>query len=294
MNLALRFTWWRERRRQHPADEIQRVGDLSEQRLAKLCRAAGKKNGWQVFESVRIPDEELGGKREIDLVIVGGHTLLVIEQKHWSGRFEINEQEEFIQHRKNGTTHNHSTVNQRISRKAAMLTMMHEQRVPNAEEIDVRVILAFTNENLKWPDTVNMLSSDVVNETGLLSILEREDPGKMNQDLLNTISGFGTWDEVVLNGGFICKGDVLDLGLGSEIYSWQSSRSAELDAACQHQTGLLSLLSRKPSRVELTFTHHHLKASLPYGASLRMHIVGKDVAEQILWSTISHIRLSKP
>ena len=73
---------------------------MAEQRLAKISRAAGKKNGWHVFESVRIPDVEQGGKREIDLVIVGGNTLLVVEQKHWSGSFEINAEEEFLQHRK--------------------------------------------------------------------------------------------------------------------------------------------------------------------------------------------------
>ena len=37
-------------------------------RLAKLSRAAGKANGWQIFESVRIPDPD-GGRREIDISI---------------------------------------------------------------------------------------------------------------------------------------------------------------------------------------------------------------------------------
>lgn len=128
MKFSMRLKWWRERRRHHPPDDIHRAGELAEQRLAKISRAAGKKNGWHVFESVRIPDVEQGGKREIDLVIVGGNTLLVVEQKHWSGSFEINGDEEFIQHRKNGTTHNHSTVNQRIARKSRILVAMHNER----------------------------------------------------------------------------------------------------------------------------------------------------------------------
>ena len=37
-------------------------------RLAKLSRAAGKNNGWKIYESVRIPDPD-GGRREIDMVI---------------------------------------------------------------------------------------------------------------------------------------------------------------------------------------------------------------------------------
>ena len=151
MKLIQRWSWWRQRRRFHPPDEIHRAGELAEQRLAKISRAAGKKNGWHVFESVRIPDAEQGGKREIDLVIVGGNTMLVVEQKHWSGTFEINAEEEFIQHRKNGTTHNHSTVNQRIARKSRMLNAMHNERVGKDGGVEVRVVLAFTNRNLDWP-----------------------------------------------------------------------------------------------------------------------------------------------
>ena len=85
MKLSQRWKWWRERRRHHPPDDIHRAGELAEQRLAKISRAAGKKNGWHVFESVRIPDAEQGGKREIDLVIVGGNTMLVVEQNTGRG-----------------------------------------------------------------------------------------------------------------------------------------------------------------------------------------------------------------
>ena len=58
-----------------PPDDIHRAGELAEMRLAKLSRAAGKKNGWKIYESVRIPDPD-GGRREIDLVIIG-------ETKFW-------------------------------------------------------------------------------------------------------------------------------------------------------------------------------------------------------------------
>ncbi len=181
MKLGARWTWWRERRRFHPPDEIHRAGELAEQRLAKISRAAGKANGWHVFESVRIPDAEQGGKREIDLVIVGGNTLLVVEQKHWSGSFEINAEEEFIQHRKNGTTHNHSTVNQRITRKARMLVAMHNERVGKDDDVDVRVVLAFTNRNLDWPTNVMDLGSIVKDEAGFIGLLEEEDPAQVER-----------------------------------------------------------------------------------------------------------------
>ena len=243
---------------------------------------------------MRIPDEEQGGKREIDLVIVGGNCLLVVEQKHWSGTFTINSDEEFIQERKNGTSHNHSTVNQRIARKARMLIAMHQERIGKDDEVVVRGVLAFTNRNLDWPKYVHRVSSEVKDEAGFISLLEEESPGEINEALLETVDGFGTWDEVELNGGLMCKGDVLGLGLGDDVRSWQKERGVPLVAKVSHQSGLFSLFSSLPSSIELRHGAQHLKAILPFGAKLRMHVVGRESPEDIPWSTIASINLSKP
>ena len=294
MKLSQRWKWWRERRRHHPPDDIHRAGELAEQRLAKISRAAGKKNGWHIFESVRIPDAEQGGKREIDLVIVGGNTLLVVEQKHWSGSFEINAEEEFIQHRKNGTTHNHSTVNQRIARKSRMLVAMHNERVGKDDGVDVRVVLAFTNRNLDWPSNVMELGSIVKDEAGFIALLEEEDPGELNQALLETLQGFGTWDEVELNGGLMCKGDVLDLGLGDAVVEWQAGRRVPLKGSMTHPKGFLSLFTAPPSQLRLQAGERHMEAKLPFGKSLKMHVVGQKNPEEIPWSTVAALNLSTP
>ena len=294
MKLSQRWKWWRERRRHHPPDDIHRAGELAEQRLAKISRAAGKKNGWHVFESVRIPDAEQGGKREIDLVIVGGNTLLVVEQKHWSGSFEINAEEEFIQHRKNGTTHNHSTVNQRIARKSRMLVAMHNERVGKDDGVDVRVVLAFTNRNLDWPPNVMELGSIVKDEAGFIGLLEDEDPGELNQALLETLQGFGTWDEVELNGGLMCKGDVLDLGLGDAVVEWQAGRRVPLKGSMTHPKGFLSLFTAPPSQLRLQAGERHMEAKLPFGKTLKMHVVGQKNPEEIPWSTVAALNLSTP
>ena len=163
--------------------------------------------------------------------------MLVVEQKHWSGSFEINAEEEFIQHRKNGTTHNHSTVNQRIARKSRMLLAMHNERVGKDEGVDVRVVLAFTNRNLDWPSNVMGLGSIVKDEAGFIGLLEEENPGELNEALLETVAGFGTWDEVELNGGLMCKGDVLELGLGGSVETWQSGRQGALIGTVAHREG---------------------------------------------------------
>ena len=294
MNLSQRWKWWRERRRHHPPDEIHRAGELAEQRLAKISRAAGKKNGWHIFESVRIPDVEQGGKREIDLVIIGGNTMLVVEQKHWSGSFEINADEEFIQYRKNGTTHNHSTVNQRIARKSRMLVAMHNERVGKDDGVEVRVVLAFTNRNLDWPSNVMDLGSIVKDEAGFIGLLEDENPGELNEALLETLQGFGTWDEVELNGGLMCKGDVLDLGLGDAIETWQDGRRTPLLGSIDHPRGFLTLFTAPPSQLNLNTGERHMEAKLPFGKSLRMHVVGRKSPEEIPWSTVASLNLSTP
>ena len=220
--------------------------------------------------------------------------MLVVEQKHWSGSFEINAKEEFIQHRKNGTTHNHSTVNQRIARKSRMLLAMHNERVGKDDDVDVRVVLAFTNRNLDWPKDVTTLGSIVKDEAGFIGLLEEENPGDLNEALLETVAGFGTWDEVELNGGLMCKGDVLELGLGGSVEAWQSGRRGALVGTVAHPGGWRAFLSSKPSKLSLAADERRIEASLPYGTTMRMHVVGRKSPEDIPWSTVAAINLSTP
>ena len=101
-------------------------------------------------------------------------------------------------------------------------------------------------------------------------------------------------DEVQLNGGLMCKGDLLDLGLGDEVHRWQAPRIDGLVGTVEHQQGVLSLFASNPSSVELRHGQQRLQARLPYGAKLRMHVVGRDAPEDIPWSTIAAVNLSKP
>lgn len=282
-----RWSWWRERRRHHAPDDIHRAGDLAEQRLSKLCRAAGKANGWHVFESVRIPDEEQGGKREIDLVILGGHTLLVIEQKHWSGSFAINDEEEFIQERNNGTSHNHSTVAKRIERKARMLAEMI-----NIADLKVEVLLAFTHPKLEWPKNVNRLRSEVLDERGMIDRLERVNPGALCTEGLAFMNNTSTWDEVVLFGGLVNKGDVLDFGLGEEVNEWMLRSTEAVEVDVQHRRGIFSLWAAQPSVAVVKQGERGMSITLPRTATMKMHVVGQPSPESVPWSTLERIQLS--
>ena len=295
MGFLKRISWLLERRRKFPPDDAHRAGELAEMRLAKLSRAAGKKNGWKIFESVRIPDPE-GGRREIDMVIIGGNTILVVEQKHWSGSFRINSQHHFIQKRKNGEEHNHDGVADRIARKARLLTNLHAERVNLVDSLmpEVRVIVAMTHLRLEWPEIPNSLAADMMNEKSLLDLLKELNPGEMNQDLVETLEGFNTWDEVHMNGGLMNKGDVLELGLGDEIDSIFSNRNAGVTGQIEHKRNLLSVFNKEPSNAQIKIGKINAELRLGRDAALSMHVVGEARAREILWANVDRIVLSKP
>lgn len=296
MAFLQQFQWWRARCKKHPPDEIHRAGELSELRLEKLSRAAGKANGWHVFASVRIPDPDDGGRREIDLVIVGGNTLLVVEQKHWAGRFEINEDGEFIQFRNNGSEHNHSTVAERIARKARMLNEIHHHRIKQKQSnsVEVRVIVAMTHQKLEWPKIPKNFQQEMVDEAGFIKILEETVPGKLNEDLLQTVEGFSTWDEIELHGGLTLKGDLIHLGLGSEIDDWFKLRGGDLNVQTTHHRSIFSIFNKTPSRVKLSHGPKNIEATLAKDLQLKMHVVGEKERRFVDWANVNKVFASRP
>ena len=295
MSLKKRWTWWRQRRKKFPHDDIHRAGDLAEMRMAKLSRAAGKNNGWKIYESVRIPDPD-GGRREIDMVIIGGNMILIVEQKHWSGSFRIDKQHHFIQTRNNGGEHNHDGVADRIARKARLLSALHQKRLELNEKDcpEVRVIVVMSHMRLEWPKIPNDLAAEMVNEKGMLDILKTVSPGKLNQDLVDSLDGFNTWDEVHLNGGLMLKGDVYSLGLGSQIEDLFGSRTDVVLSEVAHNRSLFSIFDNQPSSATISIGTKNVDCKLPFGISLVMHVVGEKERREVLWSQIDRINLSKP
>ena len=264
-------------------------------RLAKLSRAAGKANGWQIFESVRIPDPE-GGRREIDMVLIGGDTIFVVEQKHWAGSFRINKQHHFIQRRKNGQEHSHDGVADRIARKARLLMALHKERlgIDDAEMPILRVIVAMTHHKLEWPKIPGDLAAEMVNEKGFLDLLKTVNPGNPKQNLIDTMNGFNTWDEVHMYGGLMNKGDVLSLGLGDQVEELFSLRAGKISGNTIHKRGLFSLFDKQPSSAKLKVGNKNIDLKIGNAAVLTMHVVGEANPREIPWACIDRIELSKP
>lgn len=295
MGFIANFKWLWDRRKKFPPDDIHRAGELAEMRLVKLSRAAGKNSGWEIYDSVRIPDPD-GGRREIDMVLIGGNQILVVEQKHWAGSFVINKEHQFIQTRKNGSNHNHDGVADRIARKARLLKELHCKRLDLNEEQspEVRVIVAMTHQKLEWPKIPNDLAAEMVNEKGFIDIVKNVKPGPPSDDLLATMGGFNTWDEVHLHGGLMKKGDVLQLGLGEEINNIFASRKDVVSAETQQKRGFLSIFDKNPANLSIKIGNKNAAIKLGPHAKLKMHVVGDESPSEINWSNIVKISLSKP
>ena len=295
MSIIKRVTWLLQRRKKFPHDDIHRAGELAEMRLAKLSRAAGKNNGWKIHESVRIPDPD-GGRREIDMVIIGGNTMLVVEQKHWAGSFRINKEHHFIQRRKNGQEHSHAGVADRITRKARLLMELHKNRAELTDEQmpELRVIVAMTHHKLEWPKIPNDLAAEMVNEKGFLDILKTVDPGELNEQLTETLGGFNTWDEVHMHGGLMNKGDVLSLGLGPQLEDIFETRNCQVTGQTTHKRGWFSIFDKQPSSAAIKIGSKNAELRIGQNASLEMHVVGESSPRNIPWACIDKIVLSKP
>ena len=295
MSIIKRVTWLLQRRKKFPHDDIHRAGELAEMRLAKLSRAAGKNNGWKIHESVRIPDPD-GGRREIDMVIIGGNTMLVVEQKHWAGSFRINKEHHFIQRRKNGQEHSHAGVADRIARKARLLMELHKTRAELTDEQmpKLRVIVAMTHHKLEWPKIPNDLAAEMVNEKGFLDILKTVDPGELNEQLTETLGGFNTWDEVHMHGGLMNKGDVLSLGLGPQLEDIFETRNCQVTGQTTHKRGWFSIFDKQPSSAAIKIGSKNAELRIGQNAGLEMHVVGESSPRNIPWACIDKIVLSKP
>lgn len=295
MSFFKRLSWLFQRRKRFPHDDIHRAGELAEMRLAKLSRAAGKNNGWKIYESVRIPDPD-GGRREIDMVIIGGNSMLVVEQKHWAGSFRINKEHHFIQKRKNGSEHSHDGVADRIARKARLLMELHKNRLNLSEDEmpELRVIVAMTHQKLEWPKIPKNLAAEMVNEKGFLDILKAVSPGELNDGLVGTMNGFNTWDEVHMNGGLMNKGDVLSLGLGNQLEEIFLQRHTAVTGKTSHKRGFLSVFDKQPSSASIKIGTKNAELTVGFGANLHMHVVGESEPRYIPWACVDKIVLSKP
>jgi len=227
------------------------------------------------------------------LILVSGTTVLVVEQKHWSGRFEVFEDGEFLQHRNKGGEHSHATVAHRIARKARLLEEIHRKRFPE-NEMSFHVLVAMTHPRLEWPDSIPEIPAEMTNEGQLLDRIRSTGGEKIDLEFFETMDGFGTWDEIHMHGGLKLKGDLLDIGLGSGVDEWDAHREGQLTAVSNHPRGLMSIFKSAPSQIKLHDNGgRHIEIKCKEGPKLKMHVVGKTASEDVDWMQIDGVHASK-
>ena len=286
MNFSTRWAWFRAKRRQMAPDPAQVAGDTSEARLLKIMRAAGNSRGWEVFHSVRIPEENNARKREIDFVLICQDEMLVIEQKHWSGRADVNQEGEFIQHRTNGTSMNHGKIAETILHKTKLLQSSWDQNGFTELLPKISTILVFTHKDFDSSSILDINGLTIFNERMLIERLETTGQGPPSALLSGFFRTRPTWDEVSVHGGSIRKGDIFHFGLGEEIVKHVDLFSP-LEIEVKHDRSWLGLFKAKASIATLTQGEHVIKLQLPHDAMLKMHVVGEKQAEFIPWSCIN-------
>lgn len=182
-------------------------GRVAEFRLLKLTRAVC--GDALVLDGVRIPDPDEGGRREIDMVIATKNEILFVEQKHWSGSFTIQEDGRFYQLRKNGGSLLHKDIIAWTDRKGKLLCDVHYERT-GSHAPPGKVILVFSNKNLHWNPIPEESGAEAYDEMGFINMVEEMDKEAPDEELRETLLGFGTWDTVHLNGGKTLHGDIID------------------------------------------------------------------------------------
>ena len=151
-----------------------------------------------------------------------------------------------------------------------------------------------THFRLEWPKIPEGLAAEMVDEPGMLDILKKVNPGKLNQELVNTLEGFNTWDEVHLNGGLMLKGDVHSLGLSKDTDVEFSKRNGWVKGDTIHNRSIFSLFDNQPSSATINIDGKNIQCKLPYGIKLVMHVVGEKERREIPWSQIASLNISKP
>jgi hypothetical protein len=264
-----RISQWLARRKSFEPEGHVVSGRLAEYRLLKLTRAVSKDA--LVLEGIRFPDPEQGGRRELDMVIATKDEILFIEQKHWSGSFSITDEGKFLQKRKNGSFLEHKDIVAWTTRKGDIIAKIHKDRcgqdLPKA-----KTILVFSNSNLQWSAIPK--GAETYDELGFIDMLDKKQKSAPDEQLKQTLEGFGTWDTIHLNGGKTLHGDILKYPFTKRDCSIRNSGLFGLIV------GPKSKLSTGQIVIDLTGPH--------------ISVVGEEGSRTIPFAHISKIEFSNP
>jgi hypothetical protein len=201
--------------------------------------------GCHSFAGKRIPNLDGKGRREIDLVVITAKKIYVIECKNWSGELILH-QDRWVQvktDKNRQVERTHENIWQLNQFKMNLLVRNLANSGIQIRSQDICQKIIFMNKNLKiidphrysYPDiiTADRLDTYLAQQNnrlkpherlfssviGLLLDEEIQDKivdgigidrvgGDRHQQVIQTVSKFGTWDKVCLHGTKILSGDI--------------------------------------------------------------------------------------
>lgn len=199
---------------------------------------------WDVFTKLRVPcsaDFSRNGKikgqrREIDFLIITPNEVLVIELKNWSGYIEIKNNGDVYQKKDNQPIIEHGKIFDDLKNKTKILKSIHltkNDNCPNIRSLVVffskkgilgdslrsrKDVLTYDQLSMNIPKTSQEGNSSIIYLiiVQILKLFGFEKISSRNEvipkeiiDFKNTVSAFGSWDVLELNGECVLFGDFL-------------------------------------------------------------------------------------
>lgn len=260
-------------------------GGMAEVRLGRLVRSVI--GDAKVWDGLRIPDPENGGRREIDMIIARGDDVLFVEQKHWSGQLSF-EDGNFLQTRRSGEILDHGDILEWTARKGRLLEEIMKRENGHGFGSS-NVVIVFSNHALEMQTPPEGMW--VMDEMGLVELIEKGNRDSPPAALIELMNGFGTWDTVHLRGGRALNGDVRTFGLGLD--DWHDNMSGDGLINIEHSTSWFSLIRGVTSKLVASDNNRNSSLSFSGRPALTMHVVGEKNPRDIEWANIFKIELSR-
>ncbi|XP_071963064.1 uncharacterized protein [Antedon mediterranea] len=311
----------------HSEEAHVQVGRDAEKSFLSALEKRGVNKG-DVFCGLRVPDEFQTRKHEIDLVVLTGNGIYVIEVKNWSGAIRVsNDGKSWIQH-KNDKTSGHATIEYDLKHDNVLDKLKLRANLLRNHLIRKDVCLpskvfhsyvVFMNDRVSLPDDIASLKEVILPErynqflesfqfTYLSTLRDAIIPGFVSGQLSystmecarTVLKSIGTWDVIQLNGG---KQLVGDFKSGSQIAP-NRKETEKLQFVHQRNTitaTLWAILGYTPqvsvSMLQRGGTGWLWNASngtinIPYNMSITFRMAGDEMDSQIPANDIDYIQIS--
>ncbi|XP_033119033.1 uncharacterized protein LOC117118519 [Anneissia japonica] len=285
-------------------------------------------NRSDIFCGLRVPDDFQMRKHEIDLVVLTGNGIYVIEVKNWSGTVTVSKDGKSWIQRKSERSSEHASIEYDLKhdnvleqqRLRANLLRNHLIRKDICLPMKVfRPYVVFMNDRIKLPDDLASMKEIILPErytqflesfqfTYLSSIRDALVPGFISGQLSYSsmestravLKSIGTWDVIQLNGGKQLIGDFKSCSQISpnrqeteklQFVHQRNAITATLWAILGY-TPQVSVSMLQRGGTGWIWNASNGSINIPYNMSITFRIAGEELDSQIPANEIDYIQIS--